>query len=334
MPKFQETDDFIVDLREKKTGPAEPAEGRDVVEPQRRGFLHFVQYNNAFLVVLVAGTLAVSGLAFASEEVRSETIGAKQVEAQGVDNAILLETDLENFKMDFKITGVLEDDEQYLVSYSFVDLDIKDGAWQFIERGATRKIKKPFRQDLGLYLARQLAQEESARIKALKQEQSAARETGETRLVQVTSYSGLIGKVLDVTNRVFPGYEPVKKIEIETPPVNERLRERAQTGAADSMTAVYDQWVNANPELVDDLNSEDEGTPTDTGSDEEGEADEGVPAAENSDESDSVNTADPSPEPVPETETVEPAGEAGETDDVAAAANESAAPTAADSLDQ
>lgn len=278
MPKFQETDEFIVDLRQKPREPAQPEYVRDATPARSRGFLHFAQYNNAFLVVLLIGIVSFSGLAFASEDVRSETIGSRHTREQGVDNTFLIEADLENFSMDFQITGILEDDTQYLVSYSYVDIDTVNGAWQYVEKNATRRITKPFRQDLGVYLARQLAQEESARLKELRTAQKEARNEGATQLVQVTRYSGLIGTVLDATNRVFPGYEPVKTHVVPTPPVNRRLQQRSQEGTADNMTNVYNEWVQQNPGLVQNLNGGDtatssaatatstsDGAPTDTG---------------------------------------------------------------------
>ncbi|MFA5318121.1 MAG: hypothetical protein WC323_01450 [Patescibacteria group bacterium] len=285
MPKFKETDNFIVDLRQqaqtKKTEPEKEVILREkkktfseqVFEHAREeesqpsrffknenepsfSWLDFVRYNNAFLIIVVVGVIAFGGLSMASEEVRDATIGGKQVYAEGVDNTLLLETDFDNFSMDFKITGIMEDEENYTVTYSYVDMDVKEGAWQIAEKEGGRKISKPFRRDLGLYLAEQLSQEAKARIKELKKLQKAEQEKGQTKIVQVTKYSGLIGKVLDLSGAVFTGYEPVKKIELATPEVDEAVQARTQSGSADNLANVYSDWVEEHPEEVAELNTD------------------------------------------------------------------------------
>ena len=295
--KLPETDDFVVDLRKIKEekyasrAPANINDERPEEEqpryffrsknaPKVKSWLDFVQYNNAFLILLVVGVIAFGGLTFASEEVRDATIGGQKVYAQGVDNTLLLGQDFGQFNMDFKITGIIEDDESYLVGYSYVDFDLtspltpllnkergtiaSEGArradevgeaWQFVEKQASRKIDKPFRQDLGLYLAGQLRQEANARIKELKRLQKEEKEKGETKVVQVTEYSGLIGKVLDLSAAVFPGYEPVKKVELPTPAADEQIALRAQSGGSDNLTNIYNNWVAENPAAVAELNA-------------------------------------------------------------------------------
>ena len=289
MPTFKETDDFVVDLRSRQTiksSFAKATEDRQEKSekipdtkylPRRQagqipatGMWHFVQYNNAFLIILVVCVLAFGSLSFASENVRDATIGGQIVRAEGTDNTLLLEQDFDKFNMDFKITGIVEDEESYTVSYSYVDFDLVsstpgdpispageigslNGVWQYIERTGVRKIDKPFRQDLGIYLAEQLRQEAQARIKELKRLQTEEREKGLTKVVQVTEYSGLIGKVLDLGAAVFPGYEPVKKIELETPAVDEQIAQRAQS-STDNITNVYQNWVQEHPSEVAGLN--------------------------------------------------------------------------------
>ncbi|OGF27730.1 hypothetical protein A2477_03575 [Candidatus Falkowbacteria bacterium RIFOXYC2_FULL_47_12] len=292
MPTFKETDDFIVDLRgrgEQRNKQTNDEGFRNPVgfrKPDSQGsWLHFIQYNNAFLIILVACVLAFGSLSFASEEVRDATIGGKTVYAEGTDNTLLLEQDFDKFNMDFKITGIVEDEESYAVQYSYVDFDltsplpvpplIRGGseggvvstgsegvAWQFVEKQGARKIDKPFRQDLGLYLAGQLRQEASARIKELKRLQREEREKGLTKIVQVTEYSGLIGKILDLSTAVFPGYEPVKKVELETPLADEQIVRRAQTGGADNLANIYNNYVEDHPAEIVKLNSGDNNATT------------------------------------------------------------------------
>ena len=259
--KIPETDDFVVDLRKKE--PSKPSfsaksadsEDKQLNKRSNSNYWSFIKYNNAFLVVLVIGVMLFSSLAFASEEVRENTIGAKQVYAEGVDNTLLLETDLAVFNMDFTITGIIEDDESYLITYSYIDLVLEAGAWQMQEKQGGRKISKPFRRDLGLYLADQLSQEAKARLKELKKIKQQELTKGETKIMQITKYSGLIGKVLDISANTFPNYEPIKKIKLKTPTVAENISRRASS-ASDNMTDVYNEWVDEHPEQVADLNAD------------------------------------------------------------------------------
>lgn len=276
MPKFEETDNFIVDLREHSVDEniSSNQESAKPVAKVSGNFWYFVRYNNAFLIMMFIAILAFGSFVFASDDVRGATIGNKQVYDEGVDNTLLLNTDLDSFNMDFKIIGIFEDEEKYLVSYSFVDLDIVDNnflpndsnsdesssaVWQYVEKTATRRINKPFRKDLGVYLAQQLSQDAKARIKELKQKQKEAQSAGETKVVQVTQYSGLIGKVLDLSTTIFPGYEPIKKIELPTPDVNQEAQDRAYQPQPDNLTNVYNEWVNDNPDKIVNLNQNNAG---------------------------------------------------------------------------
>ncbi|MDP3900722.1 MAG: hypothetical protein Q8Q23_06665 [bacterium] len=268
MPKIPEHDNFIVDLRQQKPAmrskrnqsEAEQFLGGVNIQNEssgrQPGWLNFVKYNNGFLLIIVIGVALFSSLAMASEEVRDNTIGAKQVYAEGVDNALLLAADLGNFNMDFTITGIIEDSESFTITYSYVDLGLINDVWQYLEKQSGRRINKPFRKDLGLYLAQELSEEASARLKELKAEQKKAQEAGETKVIQITEYSGLIGKVLNASTKIFPEYQPVKKIEIASPLINERARDRAQLGRADNLTNVYQDWVNDHPEEIANLDQD------------------------------------------------------------------------------
>ena len=318
MPKFKETDDFVVDLREKKPSQQQNNLPQQTVEFKNKtrsssSWLHFVQYNNGFLAVLIIGVMLFSGLALASEEVRENTIGSKQVYAEGIDNTLLLETDLDNFSMDFTITGIIEDEESYLITYSYVDLILEEGSWQIRERNGGRKIAKPFRRDLGLYLADQLSQEAKARLKELNKIKKEELTRGETKVVQVTKYSGLIGKVLDISAKAFPNYEPVKKVELETPEIDAHVIQRANSGA-DNLADVYNDWVDNHQEEVAEMN-EDENSEFKIKNDESDKNDELIIENEESNTSEIVENIEDSEdvdveeEPTPEDAMATDAGE-------------------------
>ena len=211
--------------------------------------LHFIKYNNATVVIL-AVILLLGGGALAAGP---ENIGQKQTSIEGVDNAALLAVDLTAFNMDFKIENVQQDEKYYYVTYGFLDLTQADNLWQYQLSQKTQKVSKKIKQDVGEYMAKFMAKHYEARVRELKQEKSLAESAGEQKRVEVTEYSGLIGKTLNLAAKVFPGYEPVKKRELpapilarpETPPTP--LSEGGQS--ADNLTQIYNDYIAEHPDL-------------------------------------------------------------------------------------
>jgi hypothetical protein len=222
--------------------------------------LHFIKYNNATVIIL-AVILILGGGALAAGP---EAIGQKQTSVQGVDNTALLAADPENFNMDFKIENIEQDGEYYYVTYSYLDLAILDNAWQYQLNSKTQKVSQKIKQDIGEYMAKFLAKHHEARMRELKQEKSQAEAQGLEKREQVTEYSGLIGKTLDVVAAVFPGYEPVVKRELPAPE-NFNLPD-ANTGApassgTDNLDKVYNDYVAAHPDLMNSLQLDASSTP-------------------------------------------------------------------------
>jgi len=222
--------------------------------------LHFIKYNNATVIIL-AVILILGGGALAAGP---EAIGQRQTSVQGVDNAALLAADPENFNMDFKIENIEQDGEYYYVTYSYLDLAILDNAWQYQLNSKTQKVSQKIKQDIGDYMAKFLAKHHEARVRELKQEQEQAQAQGEQKRVEVTEYSGLIGRTLDLAAKVFPGYEPVVKRELPAPE-NFNLPD-ANTGASassgtDNLDKVYNDYVAAHPDLMNSLELNASSTP-------------------------------------------------------------------------
>jgi hypothetical protein len=186
-----------------------------------------------------------------------ETIGEKQTSIQGVDNTALLSADLDAFNMDFKIENLEQDEKYYYATYSFLDLAVADNAWQYQLSRKTQKISKKIKEDLGVYLAKFLAKYYEARTRELKQEKKLAEAQGEQKRVEVTEYSGLIGRALDLTARAFPGYEPVKKRELPAPenfslPVSSSSSaDEPSAAGADNLTKIYNDYVAAHDQDSD-----------------------------------------------------------------------------------
>lgn len=222
--------------------------------------IDFIKYNNLTVLILLGIFLAGSSV-FAQTETGQAVIGEKQVTYQGVDNTLLLQANLENLDMDFKIESISQDDKYYYVTYTFINLEPINNAWQYQLRENKRKISRKLRTDLGKYLAKQLKQEYDARIKELKIAKQAAEQVGESQLVEVEEYSGLIGKTLAVAGAIFPGYEPIKKTVLPSPSAALLLTNNREnvdpvidsSGVYDDLSDIYSEYINDNDPDLDNL---------------------------------------------------------------------------------
>ncbi|MFH0956195.1 MAG: hypothetical protein V1801_03245 [Candidatus Falkowbacteria bacterium] len=212
----------------------------------------FIKYNNATVIIL-AIVLILGGGALAAGP---ENIGQKQTSLEGLDNTALLAIDLDTFNMDFKIENIQADDQYYYVTYSYLDLVVLDSAWQYQLSQKTQKVSKKIKEDVGIYMAKFMAKHYEARMRELKQEKSLAQSAGAQKRVEVTEYSGLIGRTLDLASVIFPGYEPVVKNELPSPE-NFNLPETANSGTAtasggtDNLTQIYNDYIAAHPEIFE-----------------------------------------------------------------------------------
>lgn len=212
----------------------------------------FIKYNNATVIIL-ALVLILGSAALAAGP---EAIGQKQTSLQGADNSLLLAADLDNLSLDFKIDKIEQDDSFYYATYSYLDMTVINSAWQYQLSAVTRKISKKIKEDLGVYLAKQLKKHYEARVRELKQAKALAQAAGPQTRVEVTAYSGLIGKTLDAVKAVFPGYEPVKKRKIAAPEFNvPALPAVAASQGADNLTQIYNNYIAEHPEIISQLDA-------------------------------------------------------------------------------
>lgn len=225
-------------------------------------FIHFIKYNNAavFIIVLVF----IFGTSVFASETGREAVGKKKSSIIGVDNTLLLEADLDNFDMDFKIEKIEEDEKYYYITYTFIELSELNRAWQYGLKEKERKISKNIKEDLGVYFAKELEQEYYAKIKDLKLSKEKAEEKGESKRVEVTEYSGLIGKTLNVASKVFKEYEPIKKNIIETPVSEFKMREFKENensgnsteispSVPDNLTEIYFDYIKEKDPDADNI---------------------------------------------------------------------------------
>lgn len=270
--------------------------------------IHFIKYNNATVLILVVIFIIGSG-AWAQTEAGQEFIGEQQIFNEGVDNILLLEADLDNFDMEFRIERVEEDDNYFYVTYTYMNLAMVDDAWQYQVQEAIRKVSKSLKKDLGIYLAEELEEEYEQRIKELRQEQTHASELGvDSTRVEVSEYSGLIGTSLDLVGRVFDGYEPVKTREIPTPsvPPSVLLSSANPEALADSLTDVYQEYVDSHDPDRDDVFGILDNCPDDFNPEQEDKDDDGIgdvcdPYFTLTPEEEATSTESLSPSPSPST---------------------------------
>ncbi len=175
--------------------------------------INFVKYHNAFVFGLML-VFVFTGAIFASEDVRNKVIGEEIVTQAGIDNSAILAVDLENFDLAMTINGIFEDENNYYVDYSFKTIGVIDDIWQEMTRDSRMTIAKAAvgDRDLGLYIAEELAEITDYELAYLKQVQTSEKKKGQTQIVQTTEYTGLVGLVLDIKNKVLPGYEPVEQL--------------------------------------------------------------------------------------------------------------------------
>ena len=219
--------------------------------------LQFIKYNNAMVLILVLIFVVSSGV-FAQTDAGQEFIGGSQSSIQGHDNTLLLEADLDNLNMDYRIEKIEQDDPStglgrgyYYVTYTFLDLMLRDNAWEYVLTEKVRKVSQTFRGDLGEYLAEELSEEYNARLKELNKAKALAERVGTETRIEVELYSGLIGQTLELASKVFPDYEPVKVREVPSPSepgrllslTNQDLQIDASLSAADDLTSLYDEYI-------------------------------------------------------------------------------------------
>ena len=185
-------------------------------------------YTTMAAVIIAVAFIAVASVMAANEDVK-KIIGEEIVEKSGVDNTVLLATDLENFDLKMEITGAMEDSESfedsesgksgnYYISYQYNTLAIKDNVWQEVLRQEKMTVSKASLdgRDLGLYLMEELGEVIDYQLAFLKEVQEKEEEKGVTVVLEKTEYTGLIGLVFNTKTKELPGYEPVVK-----PPVAE-----------------------------------------------------------------------------------------------------------------
>lgn len=210
--------------------------------------INFLKYNNAAVLMLLA-LMLVAGSVLAAPAGR-EALGRQTEEIKGIDNTLLISTNLNEYAIRYKIEKIEEDDDFYYITYTHNNIALEKDVWSEGTAEKTRKIRKKgiVGKDIGLYMAEQLNQEREALRLDLINEQRKALKEGPQKRIKVVSYSGLIGKMLDKVGETFEGYEPVKRTELNSPKI--LVKEEILNGEADDkIEEVYRDYVGTHSQI-------------------------------------------------------------------------------------
>lgn len=178
-----------------------------------QGLTRFLKYNNLVPITLSLLLLSFGGALAASPEVREGVAGSVYSESQtvlSVDNTYIASKDLSSYTPRVEIVGVTEDTDSYYVAYRLITIDVQEYVWQDVAKDDVMTVAKSAIEgrDLGVYVTEQLKQIIDRQVAYLREVQEIERQSVSQKVV-ATAYSGLVGKLLDDTTEVLPGYVPV-----------------------------------------------------------------------------------------------------------------------------
>jgi hypothetical protein len=172
--------------------------------------INFIKYHNAFAILFVAVFFGF-GMSYAAiPEVRDSVYSSKET-VVSIDNGLIVSADLDNYSFNLRVNSVTEDEKNYYASYTYQTLAIQDSVWQNVEIEKTLTVDKEALEgkDLGLYVAQELGENINYERSYLKRVQKLEKQKGESQKVVAVEYLGLIGKLLNPTEKVINGYNPV-----------------------------------------------------------------------------------------------------------------------------
>lgn len=198
-------------------------------------FLSFLSYHNAVPAALVVLALGAGG-AFAAEGVFSD--GGK------VDASALLSADLDSFDFHTMVTGVVETDDSYTVSYSLQTLAPQGSAWESFTKTGEFTVAKDALGESGFpgYVAGKLRDIENGERAYLARARELEKELAYSRSARPASrFASLVGLALDdipVPVVEKPAYVPPPEAPaVAIPAVTNEPAEEPESGAPDSGTA-------------------------------------------------------------------------------------------------
>lgn len=172
--------------------------------------IHFIKYNNAFVLIVVF-VLGVSGIALGNENIREGVLLGKEEMEMGVDNAVLLATDVESWSFQPQILSIETDEEYYYVSYKFRTLGVRNNIWQEIWQENLLKFPKQSDRytDVADYITKEIGEVIQHQHQLLKDTKKIAMTEGRTQRIVVVEYNGLVGSILNLERKVIPQENPL-----------------------------------------------------------------------------------------------------------------------------
>lgn len=203
-------------------------------------FISFLKYNN-LAIILIALVFIIGSSVFAAPLAKTSKI-------IGTDNTLLLSEDLLKFVFDYRVEKIESDDVYYYVTFTHKDLIERDNVWQEeVVENSLKVTRSSLNEDLGLYLARQLAEEQANRLHELTDAKKKAQISGPEKRQEVTEYSGLIGLALNSAGTMFPGYKPVEIKELPSP--QSIGADSGQGSANDGIATAYQDYIASHQNL-------------------------------------------------------------------------------------
>lgn len=172
-------------------------------------FVRFLSYHNA-VPISISLVLLTTGAAFAASPEMQGAVISSHSAVVTEDNTYIANKDLASFTPRTEIIKITEDEEYYYVNYKLYTIDIVDYVWQDVVKERTHQVSKMYLEgrDLGAQMTKEFGDLIYHESVYLEDVQKMARQEVTQKTV-ATVYSGLIGKMLDETTEVFPGYVPV-----------------------------------------------------------------------------------------------------------------------------
>lgn len=185
------------------------------------GLWRFIKYNNAVPIAVSLVLLSFGTTLAASPEIREEVAGAvvdSQTQTLSIDNTYIANKDLSSYSPRVEIIGVTEDAEAYYVAYRLSTIDLRDAVWQDVLKEEVMRAGKDALgdRDLGAYATRELKQRVDRELQLLREVQEIERRQVTQKTV-ATTYSGLVGMLIDDRTEVVPEYVPPSSDTAEQP---------------------------------------------------------------------------------------------------------------------
>ncbi len=212
--------------------------------------LSFLSYHNAIPLAAVVLTMG-AGITFAASQgvlplpamlTQSVETGAAQAapEPDEVDPAALLSANLDTFDFRPTVTGVVETDSLYTVSYSIETLAPEEGRWTTVAKTGEFSVAEDSLDESGLqgYIVGKLSDLENQERSYLARAQAAEKALADARTARpANAFAALIGLALDqipVPVIVRPAPEPLPQTPL---PQEVAPTQAAQTTTTDAATS-------------------------------------------------------------------------------------------------